>query len=32
MVLPLEVLPVVHILTVLLAGAIGFHLLHRFAQ
>jgi len=29
MVLPLEVLPVVHILTVLLAGAIGFYL---FAQ
>jgi hypothetical protein len=32
MVLPLEVLPLVHILTVLLAGALGFYLLHRFAQ
>jgi hypothetical protein len=32
MVLPLEVLPLFHILTVLLAGAVGFYLLHRFAQ
>jgi hypothetical protein len=32
MVLPLEALPLVHILTVLLAGAIGFYLFHRFAQ
>jgi hypothetical protein len=32
MVLPLEALPLLHILTVLLAGAIGFYLLHRFAQ
>ena len=32
MVLPLEVLPLVHILTVLIAGAIGFYLLQRFAQ
>jgi hypothetical protein len=27
MVLPLEVLPLIHILTVLLAGAVGFYLL-----
>jgi hypothetical protein len=32
MVLPLEVLPLVHILTVLVGGAIGFYLMHRFAQ
>jgi hypothetical protein len=33
MVLPLEVfLPLVHILTVLVAGAIGFYLMHKFAQ
>jgi hypothetical protein len=32
MVLPLEVLPLLHILTVLLAGAVGFFLLHKFAQ
>ena len=32
MILPLEALPLLHILTVLLAGAIGFYLLHRFAQ
>jgi hypothetical protein len=32
MVLPLEVLPLVHILTVLIAGAIGFYLMQRFAQ
>jgi hypothetical protein len=32
MVLPLEVLPLFHILTVLLSGAVGFYLLHRFAQ
>ena len=32
MVLSLEVLPLVHILTVLIAGAIGFYLLQRFAQ
>ena len=32
MVLPLEVQPLVHILTVLIAGAIGFYLMQRFAQ
>jgi hypothetical protein len=32
MVLPLEVLPLIHILTVLLAGGVGFYLLHRFAH
>ena len=32
MVLPLKVLPLVHILTVLIAGAIGFYLMQRFAQ
>jgi hypothetical protein len=32
MVLPLEVLPLVHILTVLVAGGIGFYLMHKFAQ
>jgi hypothetical protein len=32
MVLSLHVLPLVHILTVLVAGAIGFYLMHRFAQ
>ena len=29
MVLPLEVLPLVHILTVLVAGAIGFYLMQK---
>ncbi len=28
----MEALPLIHILTVLLAGAVGFYLLHRFAQ
>ena len=32
MILPLEALPLLRILTVLFAGAIGFYLLHRFAQ
>jgi hypothetical protein len=32
MVLPPEVLPLVHVLTVLVAGAIGFYLMHRFAR
>jgi hypothetical protein len=32
MALPLEVLPLVHVLTVLVAGAVGFYLMHRFAR
>ena len=32
MVLPLEVLPLVAFLTVLVGGVIGFYLMHKFAQ